>query len=470
MGVVAGAVSAAVAGALGIAATDALAVGIGGMVAGSMFGAAGSAVMGGDPLQGALFGGVSGGAMGALGAAGGAASGAGGAVELGNTGFQVMDAVQPLNMGGTSALSDIGSGLSATGADALGAGTTWGNMTAGFDPLQAAASSSSFLDAAGAGSGMAPISSSLGSNNPLLSLGSSSVGADLPGMGMSGSGSGAASGGGFGAPNSVADATGYPNAMGLDSSANGSYGATPPSAPTSSIPTTMTNQGAQFAGQATGAPMNIQPQSFFDKLGSKISNMSMDQAGKILQTVGGLGMMSGGGSNGQTSTAQPIPQNQTFGSPLQTYSYKPQAVQPTGAQLYASATGQAAAPNFYDPASLQFKTTGNSTTIDPVTGKPKAQTAQKRGGKAGKGPKVVARIPAGTLPGGQDDTVPILAAPDEHVIPADVVAHLGDGSSQAGHAKLQTLAANVRQQKTGKKNFPPKAKPKAASYMGSAAA
>jgi len=59
--------------------------------------------------------------------------------------------------------------------------------------------------------------------------------------------------------------------------------------------------------------------------------------------------------------------------------------------------------------------------------------------------------------GGQDDAVPAKLSDGEYVIPADAVAHLGDGSSDAGGKALDKMVHNVRAQKSVK-GFPPKAK------------
>lgn len=58
--------------------------------------------------------------------------------------------------------------------------------------------------------------------------------------------------------------------------------------------------------------------------------------------------------------------------------------------------------------------------------------------------------------GGQDDNVPAYLSPDEYVIPADVVSHLGDGSSNEGARKLDELVARVRERRTGNDRFPPR--------------
>jgi hypothetical protein len=47
----------------------------------------------------------------------------------------------------------------------------------------------------------------------------------------------------------------------------------------------------------------------------------------------------------------------------------------------------------------------------------------------------------------------------EFVIPADVVSHLGNGSSRAGAKKLYSMMDNIRQARTGKKRQAPEVKP-----------
>lgn len=71
------------------------------------------------------------------------------------------------------------------------------------------------------------------------------------------------------------------------------------------------------------------------------------------------------------------------------------------------------------------------------------------------------RVAMGTGTGGQEDKVPAMLSEDEYVNPADVVAHLGDGSPAKGAKVLDKFVANVRAHKTqnGAKGLPPKAKP-----------
>jgi len=58
--------------------------------------------------------------------------------------------------------------------------------------------------------------------------------------------------------------------------------------------------------------------------------------------------------------------------------------------------------------------------------------------------------------GGMDDVVPavvdgiepVLLSRDEYVIPADVVAHVGDGSTTRGGELFDEMIANIRKEKT----------------------
>jgi hypothetical protein len=69
-------------------------------------------------------------------------------------------------------------------------------------------------------------------------------------------------------------------------------------------------------------------------------------------------------------------------------------------------------------------------------------------------------VPGGASGGGQDDIIPAALAPNEHVIDADVVSALGDGNSDAGHAKIEQFKQAIRKHKRAAKpgNIPPMAR------------
>lgn len=66
--------------------------------------------------------------------------------------------------------------------------------------------------------------------------------------------------------------------------------------------------------------------------------------------------------------------------------------------------------------------------------------------------------------GGMDDLLrarvaggqPVALSGGEEIIPADVVGHLGDGSTEAGHRVLRSMVNRIRQQKTGRTQQPGK--------------
>ena len=103
------------------------------------------------------------------------------------------------------------------------------------------------------------------------------------------------------------------------------------------------------------------------------------------------------------------------------------------------------------------------TNVDPYTGEEKLAAggiaslgAYSDGGQMLKGPGdgMSDNIPA-TIAGKQ----PARLANDEFVVPADVVSHLGNGSSDAGAKQLYKMMDRVRQARTGKKDQGKEIKP-----------
>jgi hypothetical protein len=100
----------------------------------------------------------------------------------------------------------------------------------------------------------------------------------------------------------------------------------------------------------------------------------------------------------------------------------------------------------------------SDTGVDPMTGEMTfagggiadlgGYSDYARGGRMLKGPGdgMSDNIPA-TIAGKQ----PARLANEEFVIPADVVSHLGNGSSEAGAKQLYKMMDRVRQARTGKK-------------------
>ena len=73
----------------------------------------------------------------------------------------------------------------------------------------------------------------------------------------------------------------------------------------------------------------------------------------------------------------------------------------------------------------------------------------------------------GQVGNGQADDVPVNLSQGEFVVPADVVAHLGDGNTHAGGKQLSAMIKGVRKAKGAKPGLPKKAK-SPLSYVGAA--
>ena len=99
-----------------------------------------------------------------------------------------------------------------------------------------------------------------------------------------------------------------------------------------------------------------------------------------------------------------------------------------------------------------------SYSINPLTGVPTAHMAHggiadlgnySDGGRMLKGP---GDGMSDSIPGIIADKRPARLADGEFVVPADVVSHLGNGSTDAGAKHLYKMLDRVRQARTGKKS------------------
>jgi hypothetical protein len=100
---------------------------------------------------------------------------------------------------------------------------------------------------------------------------------------------------------------------------------------------------------------------------------------------------------------------------------------------------------------------GRSGMTDHTSGRPFGDPFTDLTGPGARGRAIAASRRVSGPGRGMDDSVPAMIngqAPaalsdGEHVLSADVVSMLGDGSSDAGHRMIEEFAASVRQQKTG---------------------
>jgi hypothetical protein len=121
------------------------------------------------------------------------------------------------------------------------------------------------------------------------------------------------------------------------------------------------------------------------------------------------------------------------------------------------------------PASMQATMAGYEPNTNPLTGEPTAHMAgggladlggYSDGGRMLKGP---GDGMSDSIPATIGRKQPARLADNEFVVPADVVSHLGNGSSDAGAKKLYAMMNNVRKARTGKKKQAPQIN--AAKYM-----
>lgn len=121
-----------------------------------------------------------------------------------------------------------------------------------------------------------------------------------------------------------------------------------------------------------------------------------------------------------------------------------------GQQIYSQRMADLYAPIDVPDVQMTGSQTGATTgaatgTTSAATGSASGDTGMKGGGfLQGRGDGMSDSIPA-TI----NDKQPARLADGEFVVPADVVAHLGNGSSKAGAQRLYEMMARVRKARTG---------------------
>lgn len=174
---------------------------------------------------------------------------------------------------------------------------------------------------------------------------------------------------------------------------------------------------------------------------------AIDKAQVLAREYPGYAMALGGGALsmlGGSSDQGAIPGRAvdfapgTFNKPLPSYGY----LQPGGDITQYRQVAQR--PSTL-PAGQSWGYNAQGQLV-PVTYDANGALVQVKGYKAG-----------GEIHGGQDDTIPILGARGEYMLPADVVSGLGDGSSDAGAAKLDKFVKGVRKHKASNGGLPKRA-------------
>ena len=463
-----------------------------GAAVGATAGGAGAAIQGGDPLQGALMGG----AMGAVG--GGLGGAAGGAGALSGSGAGAASGAGTGAAAGTTAGTTAGVGAGAgTGA---GFGTLGGAGTAsGIATTQAAAGLGSSISGVGAGSG------ALGSAGFGAGTGAATGGAGGAGFGaMGGAGSSAgiagtqgaaglgAGGAGTTAPvtnifGQVAGTPGYLSntALGMTAGTAGLAGAmgaeraqfgTPPDeeydGPLSKLkydPNRFTASAPQYAPTSVyrptyaaeggimkladggmvapgnyGYPMNKNP----DTVPNLEVTYGMAEGGVARYDMGGMIPPSLGIAAAQQNT----PQNnqQSYGE---------------GIDALIGNKKRMLTKEQMDAVALQGMSKG---ALKDIYGEMASQNLAKGGhlggysdgGRMLKGP---GDGMSDSIPGVIANKQPARLADGEFVVPADVVSHLGNGSTDAGAKQLYAMMNRVRKARTGNPKQGKQIKP--AKYM-----
>jgi len=156
------------------------------------------------------------------------------------------------------------------------------------------------------------------------------------------------------------------------------------------------------------------------------------------------GMAAGGGVVEQMSNANSVGQNTGF----------PQADIHQGA--YATP--------WQTPISRNVVTDSSDSGVDSFTGEPRGMAGggitslghYSDGGQMLKGP---GDGMSDSIPAQIGSKQPARLADGEFVVPADVVSHLGNGSSDAGAKQLYAMMDRIRKQRTGKKRQAPQVNP-----------
>jgi len=245
--------------------------------------------------------------------------------------------------------------------------------------------------------------------------------------------------------------------------------------PTPNLPSAMTMEGANAAAPSSGGLRDL-----FDKFTSLPIEKQMLYGGAASMAANALFGNKQGNPAAEkysgplsrfhynpdvyvpTTTPQPTPYQAQYtnyrgyagGGPVEQMANANAIGQNTGYPQSALHQGAYATP-WQTPISQNVLSGAADTNVDPYTGEERlakggiaALGAYSDGGQMLKGPGdgMSDDIPA-TIAGKQ----PARLANDEFVVPADVVSHLGNGSSDAGAKQLYKMMDRVRQARTGKK-------------------
>jgi len=408
------------------------------MVGGAVIGGGTAALTGGDPLKGAVLGGLGGG----LGEAVGGAANSSLGLNLGSTGQNILgNALVGGGMGaatGQGFLKGAATGAlgayagqqlgDLTGSTAAGAGgKQFSNMiTAGYDPKSAVI-----------GGGLAGLASSMSKPAESSRMGLKPSDAVVEGLKMPKGGDYSYSGvpeAGYGTTNYMTGQTGYkgPDNFSVD------YSLTNPNAPVAP---------SGYGGQDMGGGLSTTPQSPLAQLKTTAPATGTSSPFSMKNALMGATLLSSLGSAPpqvqQAVNKMPPEQQEYFNRPSVVWDWNK-------LQSDANANNQSLSEFM---ARSWPKITSGAYNMQPAT-TPPPKLAQ--GGAL----SAVARFAQGAG-SGRADTIDAKLSDGEYVIDAETVAMLGDGSNKEGAKRLDAMRGKIRSHKgkvLAKGKFSPNAK------------
>jgi hypothetical protein len=455
------------------------------MLIGAAVGGGSSALMGGDPIKGAMLGAAGGGLGAGLGAAAGASGSLGSAGAASSFGSGLSSAgtgaVGGAGLGGTAAgtgatFGTLGAGTGAVGGTAGGTlgGTAGGSLGAGstaFAPMTGVgissalpAASSGFVPAGAisGGSGISALGSSIGAGSSMVSPSTMSI-ANAMGPGnitgfapaLSNTKLGLIAGGG--ALSGMMDAErkqfGVPGEEDYVSSFDPSKfeRSTPTYAPGS----VYVPQYRDYTTAAEGGIMKAY------QTGGPVERMS--QMNTAMNPQGGLypqGMIDK--TQYAVPTQRPVSSEMVMDTPGYERSNPMLMAEGGIARMLEDAKYQGLTPEAYqqiygrgNAIEEMQKALKEGKMINMADGGISSLGGYSDGGRMLKGP---GDGMSDSIPGVIAGKQPARLADGEFVVPADVVSHLGNGSTDAGAKQLYSMMDKVRKARTGKKKQAPAVK------------
>ena len=416
------------------------------MLIGAAVGGGSSALMGGDPIKGAMLGAAGGGLGAGLGAAAGASGSLGSAGAASSFGSGLSSAgtgaVGGVGLGGTAAgtgatFGTLGAGTGAVGGTAGGTlgGTAGGSLGAGSSVLAAGANPSLYGSGISALSSAAPtVGSSIGAGSSVVSPSTMSI-ANAMGPGnitgfapaLSNTKLGLIAGGGAlsGMMDAERNKFGVPGKEDYVSSFDPTKfeRSTPTYAPEGVYRPEYKTYAAEggIMRLAVGGSVD-------DEMGGDYSAMGMDQ-GNMQKGLFGLGYAEGG-------ISEILEDAKAQGLTLEAYQ-----------NIYGRG-------NAIDKMQKALKE-GMMVNPGMARGGISSLGGYSDGGRMLKGP---GDGMSDSIPASIANKQPARLADGEFVVPADVVSHLGNGSTDAGAKQLYAMMDKVRKARTGKKKQAPAVK------------